>query len=122
MAKQIAIPSHGDQLDAHFGRAQAFTVFEIVGNEAHSVGTLSAQGLQHQHEGLADMFKRNGIEVLICGGIGEGMIVSLNQAGLDLITGASGQVNEVAQLYAKGTLISSNTSCQEHGHEHGLHH
>lgn len=116
MSKRIAIPSNGELLDAHFGRAQAFTVFEIEGKQARKVEILSAAGLEHQHEGLANMFKRNGIEVLICGGIGGGMIDSLNYAGLDLVTGAAGGTLDVAQSYAAGVLVSTGSACQEHHH------
>lgn len=118
MSKRIAIPSNGEMLDAHFGRAQAFTVFEIDDNVTRKVEVLSAVGLEHQHEGLASLFTRNGIEVLVCGGIGGGMIDSLNQAGLDLITGASGKTMDVAQSYALGTLVSTGSVCQEHEHVH----
>lgn len=116
MSKRIAIPSNGEELDAHFGRAQAFTVFEIDGSQARKVEVLSAVGLEHQHEGLASMFKRNGIEVLVCGGIGGGMIESLNFAGMDLVTGASGRTIDVAQSYASGTMVSTGSVCQEHHH------
>ncbi|MDA8441639.1 MAG: diguanylate cyclase, partial [Peptococcaceae bacterium] len=58
MTKKIAIPTDGEMLDAHFGRAAGFTVFEIDGSQALQMELLSASGLQHQHEGLASMFKR----------------------------------------------------------------
>lgn len=116
MTKRIAIPSSGELLDAHFGRAQAFTVFEIENNEARKVEILSASGFEHQHDGLASMFKRNRIDVLVCGGIGGGMIDSLNRVGLDLVTGASGKTMDVAQSYASGTLVSTGSTCQEHHH------
>lgn len=116
MTKRIAIPSSGEVLDAHFGRALEFTVFAIEGNEARKLEVLSASGLQHQHEGLASMFKRNGVEALVCGGIGGGMINGLNAVGLDVITGASGNVVEVANSYAKGKLVSTGSVCQEHDH------
>ena len=118
MFKKIAIPTNGEVLDAHFGRAAAFTVFEIEGQEARKVEILSAAGLEHQHEGLASMFKRNGVEVLVCGGIGGGMIAGINAVGLAVITGASGSVFEVAKSYAQGTLVSSGSICEEHGHHH----
>jgi predicted Fe-Mo cluster-binding NifX family protein len=118
MFKKIAIPTNGEVLDAHFGRAAAFTVFEIEGEEARQVETLSAATLEHQHEGLASMFKRNGVEVLVCGGIGGGMIAGINAVGLAVITGASGNVVDVAKSYAKGTLVSAGSVCQEHGHHH----
>ncbi|AHF06597.1 NifB/NifX family molybdenum-iron cluster-binding protein [Desulfitobacterium metallireducens] len=116
--KKIAIPTNGEVLDAHFGRALAFTVFEIEGNEARKVEVLSATGLQHQHEGLASMFKRDGVNVLVCGGIGGGMINGLNAVGLEVVTGASGNVVDVANSYAKGNLVSTGSVCHEHEHEH----
>lgn len=123
MAKKIAIPTNGEVLDAHFGRATGFTVFEIEGNEARKVDVLSTIGLQHQHEGLANMFKGNGVEVLVCGGIGGGMINGLTAIGLEVVSGASGNVVDVANLYAKGQIVSTGSVCQhDHDHEHGHEH
>jgi predicted Fe-Mo cluster-binding NifX family protein len=121
MSRKIAIPTDGELLDPHFGRAAAFTVFEIEGGQARKVDVLSATGLQHQHEGLAMMFKRNGVEVLVCGGIGGGMIAGLNAIGLEVVSGASGNITDVANIYAQGKLVSKGSVCQghEHGHEHG---
>lgn len=123
MSKKIAIPTNGEVLDPHFGRASGFTVFEIEDNKAHFVEVLSSTGLQHQHAGLANMFKSKGVEVLVCGGIGGGMINGLNSVGLEVVSGASGNVVEVADLYAKGKIVSTGSICQhDHGHEHGHHH
>ena len=121
MSKKIAIPTNGEVLDPHFGRAAGFTVFEIEGKEARFVELLSAAGLQHQHEGLASMFKRNGVDVLVCGGVGGGMINGLKAVGLEVVTGASGSVAEVAKTYASGNLVSTKSVCQDHdhGHDHG---
>ncbi|MDR3601530.1 MAG: NifB/NifX family molybdenum-iron cluster-binding protein [Desulfosporosinus sp.] len=118
MSKKIAIPTDGEVLDAHFGRAAGFTVFEIEGKQVRKVELLSATGLQHQHEGLAEMFKRNGVDVLVCGGIGGGMINGLKEVGLAVITGASGNVADVAQAFASGILVSTGSVCQEHDHDH----
>ena len=122
MSKKIAIPTNGELLDPHFGRAAGFTVFEVEGKETRFVELLSAAGLQHQHEGLASMFKRNGVDVLVCGGIGGGMINGLTAIGLEVVTGASGNVAEVAKTYASGNLVNTATVCEhdhdEHKHEH----
>ncbi|HUS89423.1 MAG TPA: NifB/NifX family molybdenum-iron cluster-binding protein [Desulfosporosinus sp.] len=122
MSKKIAIPTNGEVLDAHFGKAAGFTVFEIEGKEARFVELLSATGLQHQHEGLASMFKSNGVDVLVCGGIGGGMINGLNAIGLVVVSGASGKVVDVAKSYAEGNLVSTGSVCQDHGHDHGHDH
>lgn len=116
MSKKIAIPTNGEVLDLHFGRASGFTVFEIEGKKACFVEVLSSTGLQHQHAGLANMFKSKGIEVLVCGGIGGGMINGLNAVGLEVVSGASGNVVEVANLYAEGKIVSTGSICQ---HDHG---
>lgn len=122
MSEKIAIPSAGEVVNAHFGKSEAFTVFEIEGKEARKVEILSATGLQHQHEGLASMFKNNGIDVLVCGGIGGGMINGLNAVGLKVVTGASGNVADVAKLYASGNMVSTGSVCQHHEGEHGHQH
>ncbi|MDR3585831.1 MAG: NifB/NifX family molybdenum-iron cluster-binding protein [Desulfosporosinus sp.] len=118
MSKKIAIPTNGEDVDAHFGRAAGFTIFEIEGSKVSKVTLLSATGLQHQHEGLANMFKNNGVDVLVCGGIGGGMINGLNAVGLSVVTGASGNIADVAQAYAQGKLVSTGSVCQEHDHDH----
>ena len=118
MSKKIAIPTSGEIVDAHFGKAIEFTVFEIEGKDAKFVEVLSAAGLQHQHEGLASMFKRYGVDVLVCGGVGGGMINGLKAIGLEVVTGASGNVAEVAKTYASGNLVSTESVCQHHDHDH----
>lgn len=118
MSEKIAIPTNGEVVDAHFGKAAGFTVFEIDGKEARFVELLSATGLQHQHEGLANMFKRNGVDVLVCGGIGGGMINGLKAVGLKVVTGASGNLADVAKMYASGNLVSTGSICQSHDHDH----
>lgn len=120
MTKKIAIPTNGKLVDAHFGKAAGFTVFEIEGKQARLVELLSAAGFQHQHEGLASMFKSNGVDVLVCGGIGGGMINGLKAIGLEVITGASGNVAEVAKTYASGNLVSTGSVCQN-DHDQGQH-
>ena len=119
MSKKIAIPTNGEVLDAHFGRAAGFTVFEIEGQKARFVEVLSATGLQHQHEGLASMFKSKGVNVLVCGGIGGGMINGLTAIGLEVVSGASGSVVDVAKSYASGDLVSTGSVC---ANDHGDHH
>ncbi|HZK52581.1 MAG TPA: NifB/NifX family molybdenum-iron cluster-binding protein [Desulfosporosinus sp.] len=118
MSEKIAIPSDGEVVNAHFGKSEAFTVFVIEGKEARKVEILSATGLQHQHEGLASMFKNNGVEVLVCGGVGGGMINGLKAVGLKVVTGASGNVADVAKLYASGNMVSTGSICQHHEGEH----
>ncbi|MFZ3102212.1 MAG: NifB/NifX family molybdenum-iron cluster-binding protein [Desulfitobacteriaceae bacterium] len=121
MFKQIALPSEKEMLNAHFGRSQAFTLFTIEDGEVSGKIVLDTKGLEHQHSGIAEFLKSKGVEVVICGGIGPGAISGLESAGLEVLRGANGTVEEVAAAYAKGRLITSDAVCN-HDHDHSHQH
>ncbi|MHB1652018.1 MAG: NifB/NifX family molybdenum-iron cluster-binding protein [Desulfitobacteriaceae bacterium] len=120
MNKKIAIPSAGSFVNAHFGRSQAFTLFEITNSEITSVEILDATGFEHQHAGIAQLLGSRGVKTVICGGIGPGAISGLEAFGLEVLRGADGPVRDVAAAYADGTLVTTDGVCEHHhdGHDH----
>ena len=123
MTNLIAIPSEGIMLNAHFGRSQAFTLFTMKNGEVSGKIVLDTKGLEHQHSGIAQLLKSKGVEVVICGGIGPGAIFGLESAGLKVLRGANGIVDEVASAYANGSLITSDAVCNHnHNHNHSHQH
>jgi predicted Fe-Mo cluster-binding NifX family protein len=62
---------------------------------------------------------------MLAGGIGGGAINVLNNSGIEVIRGCSGDATEVVKLYLKGLVEDSGSSCHqheshhEHGHDHG---
>lgn len=118
---RIAIPNEGGFVNQHFGRSKEFVIFEISGGEIKAQEVVSTASLQHNHEGLAELFRRKGVDTLILGGVGPRAIQALQQYGLKVITGASGSVSEVASAYARGELFTREVSCCEHGHGHRCH-
>lgn len=127
MNKKIAIPTEGEIVNAHFGRSQAFTIFEVQDGKVTGEEIVDTKGFEHQHAGIAQLMKSKGVEAVICGGIGPGAISGLENAGLEVLRGASGPVRIVAQSYADGTFVSSNAVCdhshgdQHHDHDHHNH-
>ena len=123
MSKKIAIPSAGAMVNAHFGRSQAFTIFEIVNDKVAGVEVLDATGFEHQHEGIAQLLKSKGVQTVIAGGIGGGAIAGLEASGLEVLRGADGMVRDVATAYADGSLVTTDGVCEHHqeGHEHHQH-
>lgn len=119
MKNKFAIPTAGDSVNPHFGRSQAFTVFEISEGKVISEEQIDARGFEHQHAGIAQLLKSKGVEVVICGGIGPGAITGLESEGLEVLRGAVGSVRQVAQSYANGSFVSTNAVCN---HSHGEHH
>lgn len=127
MNKKIAIPTEGENVNAHFGRSQSFTIFEIQDNQVTGQELIDTANFQHQHEGIAQLLKSKGVATVICGGIGPGAITGLENAGLEVLRGATGPVKEVAQSYVAGTFVSTNAVCNhshdhDHDHGHGHHH
>lgn len=120
MNKKIAIPTEGEIVNAHFGRSQAFTIFEVQDGRITGEELVDAKGFEHKHDNTAQLLKFKGVEAVICGGIGPGAITGLENAGLEVLRGASGPVRNVAQSYADGTFVSTNAVCN-HSHDDGYH-
>lgn len=121
MQKRIAIPCTGEFLNEHFGRAQTFKLIEIVDGKIQNEKTINSRGLEHQHEGIAQLLKQNGVETVICGGIGAGAITGLQKAGLEILKGARGRLLDIAQEYADGTFTGTDTVCN-HKENHTYYH
>ncbi|MBQ1377511.1 MAG: FKBP-type peptidyl-prolyl cis-trans isomerase, partial [Lachnospiraceae bacterium] len=66
----------------------------------------------------------NHIDVLICGGIGGGAQAALENHGIELCAGASGDADEAVEAYLRGELENTGSNCDHHhgeGHECGEH-
>lgn len=119
---KIAIPVENGQVNQHFGRSREFAILEVENNKVSGQKVVSAETLQHNHEGLADLLHRESVEAVVLGGIGPYALQALEQKGLKVITGASGDIVSIAEQYSRGELVSKNTVCNHHHHEHGHDH
>ena len=57
-----------------------------------------------------------GVNVIISGGMGGGAIEIFNEKGIEVITGASGDAQVLADRYIKGELKSTGSVCHQHEH------
>ena len=74
-----------------------------------------------QHFGHTEQFKlQNGVDTLICGDIGGGAQAALDEAGIKLYGGVSGDVDAAVSALLSGNLgYDPNVHCDHHDHEHG---
>lgn len=122
---KIAIPTRDGVVDEHFGHCQAFTVYEV--NESKAiVGETSftpppSCGCKSN---LIPTLVEMGVTALVGGNMGEGAVVRLRQAGIDVTRGASGPVRQAAEAWLSGALKDAEIVCHSHGdgHECGHHH
>ena len=114
---KIAVTYDNGEVFQHFGRTESFKIYEVEDNKVVSSEVISSNGTGHG--ALAGLLAEQGVNVLICGGIGGGAQTALTEAGIDLCAGAQGNVDEVVETYLKDELESSGVNCDHHHHEEG---
>lgn len=86
---RIAVPYDNGAVFQHFGRTSAFKFYDVENGEIRASAVHSTNG--SGHGALAGFLKDNGVDTLICGGIGGGAQTALSQTGIRLYGGVSGQ-------------------------------
>jgi predicted DNA-binding protein (UPF0251 family)/predicted Fe-Mo cluster-binding NifX family protein len=114
---RIAVTYENGQVFQHFGRSEAFKVYDIDNDKIVSSEVIGTNG--QGHGALAGVLSMNQIDVLICGGIGGGAQSALANAGIELCAGASGDADEAVKAYLAGKLVNTGSNCDHHHHEDG---
>lgn len=115
---KIAVTYENGQVFQHFGHTQAFKIYEVENQAVTSAEVVPTMG--SGHGALAGFLKAQGVDVLICGGIGGGAQTALKEAGIQLFGGTSGNADEQVDRYLKGTLqFQPDITCHHHEHHHG---
>ena len=113
---KIAVTYENGQVFQHFGHTEEFKIYEVEGNKVVTSGIKDTNG--QGHGALAGFLKDNGIDVLICGGIGGGARNALAEAGIKLFPGAVGDADAQVDSFLAGTLsYDPDTMCSHHHHE-----
>lgn len=115
---KIAVTYELGKVFQHFGHTEFFKIYEvsdgkIIGNEL-----ISSNG--SGHGALAGILKEQGVNALICGGIGGGAKTALAEAGIAVYGGVTGDADEAAEAFASGKLsYDPNVMCSHHDHGEG---
>ena len=114
---KIAVTYDNGNVFQHFGKTASFKVYEVENNQVGKSEVIGSNGTGHG--ALAGLLADQGIDVLICGGIGGGAQAALAEAGVELCSGAEGDTDAAVEAYLKGELTSAGATCDHHGHEEG---
>ena len=113
----IAVTYENGNIFQHFGHTSQFKVYHVEDNKV--VASLVVDTNGSGHGALAGFLFHNGIDVLICGGIGGGAQMALAQAGIKLYGGVSGNADAAVEAFLAGQLeYNPNVRCNHHDH-HG---
>jgi predicted Fe-Mo cluster-binding NifX family protein len=117
---KIAVPVKGNNtIDEHFGHCDFFSIYSISEkNEIEDVQTIkSPQGCGCKSN-MANVLAQDGVTLMLAGGIGGGAINAMNNAGIEVIRGCSGNAMEIVKLYITGMVKDSGVNCHAHEHTH----
>jgi predicted Fe-Mo cluster-binding NifX family protein len=116
---KIALPSRGNNIDNHFGHCEYFTVYTIDNKDIVNEEIIESPAGCGCKSNIANTLSELGVEVMLAGNMGEGAVRVLNNAGIEVLRGCSGEVKKVALSWLQGSLKDSGDNCHEH--EHGCH-
>lgn len=111
---RIAVTYDNGKVFQHFGRTEKFKLFDVEDEEIISSEIFETDGVGH--EALAGLLETQDIDVLICGGLGNGALAALTESGIEVVSGAEGDVDDVVKRYIDGNLESQGVNC-DHEHE-----
>lgn len=116
---RVAVTYENGDVYQHFGHTKFFKFYDIEGKKI--VKEQVADTMGSSHGALAGFLTSNGVDALICGGIGGGAQTALANAGIQLYGGVSGSADEAAKALAAGNLDYAPTVHCSH-HESHAHH
>ena len=104
----------------HFGHTERFKVYTIEDGRVLSGEVIDTAGAGH--EALAVFLAKQGVDTLICGGIGPGAVNALAMCGIRVFGGITGLADAAAEALARGSLAyNPEPNCDQHDGEHGGH-
>ncbi len=110
---KIAVTYEDGQVFGHFGHTAAFKIYEVQEGKVLSAEVVETNG--SGHGALAGMLAELGVHLLICGGIGGGARMALNEAGIVIYGGVQGDADEAVELFLSGALrFDPNATCSHH--------
>ena len=114
---KIAVTYENGQIFQHFGHTSQFKVYTAENGKVLSSEVVDTNG--SGHGALAGLLSVIGADTLICGGIGMGAQLALDDAGIALYAGVSGSADAAVEKLLAGELPqNASANCNHHHHDH----
>lgn len=107
--KVIAVATDNSMVSEHFGLCEKFVFFETEGKKISKIEKVPNPG--HRPCELPEFVAKTGAHVIIAGNMGNTAAENCKTIGLDVIVGASGDVEAAVQALLKGQLVSTEEFC-----------
>ena len=116
--KKIAVTYENGEIFQHFGHTEQFKLYDIEDGKVAKEEVIGTDG--NGHGALATFLSGQGVDTLICGGIGAGAQNALADAGIRLYGGVQGRADDAVQALLEDRLeYNPSVHCDHHGHGEG---
>ncbi len=115
---KIAVTYEDGMVFQHFGQSKSFKLYDAEAGQIICSEVVGAEG--KGHGALAAFLKKTGADAVICGGIGMGARMALQEAGIQLYGGVTGSADEAAEALAENRLVYDPEARCDHHHDHGV--
>ncbi len=113
---KVAVTYDNGSVFQHFGKTAQFLLADVNAGEVTNEQLCAAGGVGHG--ALAVLLKEWGVETLICGGIGQGAVNALQEAGIAVVRGVDMDARMALQAFAAGALADDPSKrCTHHDHD-----
>lgn len=114
---KAAIPVEQNDIFQHFGHAGTFRIYDVSDDGSYTFTEAAPDG--SGHEAVADWLTAQGVQLVICGGIGDGAVNALRDAGVLLHSGASGDADKALEEFLTYGATGYDATCSAHDEEGG---
>jgi len=116
---KLCIPTLGENgldnpIGEHFGRVPTYTIVDLETNDVKVIpNTSHHMGGQGQPP---EIMAKEGVNVMVCRGLGRRAIALFEELGIDVYIGASGTVKDAIDAFKQGKLQKAgiNDACGQH--------
>lgn len=119
--KRIAIATNNNKVASHFGRCPEYTFVDIEDNEIKNKNRVENPG--HKPGYIPKFLIENDVSCIVSGGMGRKAKQIFDENNVEVVVGASGDVDNVIKKYIKDNLETGSNICDhghsgEHSHKH----
>jgi predicted Fe-Mo cluster-binding NifX family protein len=125
---KIAIPTEDGHLHGHFGGCRQFALVEVNPETRETLRMEIIPAPEHQPGLFPRWLGRQGVEVVIMGGVGRRALANFAQQGVSVRAGLPGEpVEAQVTAFLEGRLTETPEDCghhhhHDHDHDHDHHH
>ena len=112
---KIVVPTRDGRVDDHFGHCDHYSIY-VIGPDKSVISKAELPAPQGCgcKSGIAAVFEKMGVTVMLAGNMGEGARRVLESHGIEVLRGCSGETDKLVEEYLAGRVADNGEACTHH--------